>query len=1186
MRFLELNLMAFGPFTDLQIDLSGGNYGLHLIYGANEAGKSSTLRAITDFLFGIPIRSADNFLHAHADLRVGASLQHSDGRRLQAIRRKANQKSLRRPIDDQPLLEEVLQPFLGNVDRDLFCAMFGINHESLRSGGQEIAAGKGRLGELLFSASTGLVNLRATHRSIHEQIEELLKPTGRSGKIHDGLQQLSERKSALKESQVTVETWVYWKTALDCAWKRRDEVDQQLGDLRRDLERLTRFEKSLTAISLWRTQCERCQALRHVPLLDKDFDRQTAELNLRLATAQTRHQEIEKQLQLVELQLGSLNVSEELLELSDLMENFRDRFASYRKAQQDRPSVIAKRDMYEQEIKELLTELGYSGQLNKIELLRVPKDRRAKIYQLSVQQVELSERRKSTRAAVEKLRQQVQQLQKKLVFLPEIQDISRAKTVLQFALQHAELDNKLVENQQEQNRIQHQIDTSLARLPLWQGNLEQLEGGALPREATMDRWESELQAHAQALTNWDRMLEEQHRLQESVHRKLKELEVHAALPTEEELHLARVRRDELWASIRSQFDSEQPSRFHEQDPQLQEPRLKLATALSDSIVEADRIADRLRHDAERVAMKQQWLLEQELLEQKLAKLESDRAKAATLYFQAQANWENVWKPLRIQPLSPREMSEWMRQFQVLLQLRDQLTELQAERHQLEHQIEGVRSLVLNALSADSAAEKVDGLSLGLLIRHLNDFCDRQQAAIQNRNQLHSEIASRQQQLAELEQVGDSTDQEIQLMSKDWSNEMQFLGLESDALPAQAEARLEILAELMNYKKEWDTQCRRVNHIDRDANLFANEVAELAKKFVPEVCNQTPDEQFLALRRLFETHQEAAKTRNNLLEQKIELIRDVAAYRGLQEQAQAELDQMKQVAKVEALDQLIGAARKSQERMAAEENLRTAEEQVSSFSNGKPLAAFIAEVEAELAHPQPFNFRIQQLLERIEQLVQDRDQVMAQCTTAELELARFDGGADAAEKAFLVENCLAKLDEQLHQLTVLKLSAAVLAFGIEQHRAKNEGPVLERAGQIFRDITAGRYDGLRADFNDRGEPVVAGVRNGKSDGRSGLITVEAMSDGTRDQLYLALRLASLESWLKNHEPIPLIVDDILLNFDDARSLSTLKALAELSHQTQVIFFTHHRHLLELAENHLSPGELFTTRLEQGLIARAS
>jgi uncharacterized protein YhaN len=72
-------------------------------------------------------------------------------------------------------------------------------------------------------------------------------------------------------------------------------------------------------------------------------------------------------------------------------------------------------------------------------------------------------------------------------------------------------------------------------------------------------------------------------------------------------------------------------------------------------------------------------------------------------------------------------------------------------------------------------------------------------------------------------------------------------------------------------------------------------------------------------------------------------------------------------------------------------------------------------------------------------------------------------------------------------------------------------------------------------------------------------VEGMSDGTCDQLYLALRLATVESRLETSEPMPFIVDDILINFDDERSKATVKVLAELAKKNQVILLTHHRQI---------------------------
>ena len=80
-----------------------------------------------------------------------------------------------------------------------------------------------------------------------------------------------------------------------------------------------------------------------------------------------------------------------------------------------------------------------------------------------------------------------------------------------------------------------------------------------------------------------------------------------------------------------------------------------------------------------------------------------------------------------------------------------------------------------------------------------------------------------------------------------------------------------------------------------------------------------------------------------------------------------------------------------------------------------------------------------------------------------------------------------------------------------------------------------------------------------------------------QLYLALRLASLEAYLESHEPIPLVVDDILIQFDDDRATAALQALAELSRRTQIVLFSHHEHVCRLAQACVDPNQLIVHRL---------
>jgi uncharacterized protein YhaN len=77
------------------------------------------------------------------------------------------------------------------------------------------------------------------------------------------------------------------------------------------------------------------------------------------------------------------------------------------------------------------------------------------------------------------------------------------------------------------------------------------------------------------------------------------------------------------------------------------------------------------------------------------------------------------------------------------------------------------------------------------------------------------------------------------------------------------------------------------------------------------------------------------------------------------------------------------------------------------------------------------------------------------------------------------------------------------------------------------------------------------------------SVQELSEGTRDQLYLALRLAAVEAHAAVAPSLPFIGDDILQTFDDDRALAAMRVLGEISQRVQVILLTHHRHVLDLA-----------------------
>lgn len=82
-------------------------------------------------------------------------------------------------------------------------------------------------------------------------------------------------------------------------------------------------------------------------------------------------------------------------------------------------------------------------------------------------------------------------------------------------------------------------------------------------------------------------------------------------------------------------------------------------------------------------------------------------------------------------------------------------------------------------------------------------------------------------------------------------------------------------------------------------------------------------------------------------------------------------------------------------------------------------------------------------------------------------------------------------------------------------------------------------------------------------------------GTADQLYLALRVASVEDYLNRADALPFVTDDLFINFDDARAAAGLKVMSQVAAKTQVLFFTHHQHLVDMAKQTLGPSLSVTT-----------
>jgi uncharacterized protein YhaN len=172
------------------------------------------------------------------------------------------------------------------------------------------------------------------------------------------------------------------------------------------------------------------------------------------------------------------------------------------------------------------------------------------------------------------------------------------------------------------------------------------------------------------------------------------------------------------------------------------------------------------------------------------------------------------------------------------------------------------------------------------------------------------------------------------------------------------------------------------------------------------------------------------------------------------------------------------------------------------------------------------------------------------------------GAGAELAAQRKRNAEGELATAARDWAVLKLGALLLGKAIERHREAAHNPLMARAGELFEKLTGGAFAGLGSLYDDGDLPLLVARRAGGAG-----LRIEALSEGTRDQLYLALRLAYVESYAARLEPPPFIADDIFVTFDDERTAHGVGALAEIGAGLQCILFTHHRRTAEIAAERL-------------------
>ena len=1209
MKILRLDLRAFGPFSDVSLDLSAGSQGFHLIYGPNEAGKTSALRALRNLLYGIPGNSTDNFLHDYRDLRIGATLARRDGQQLEIVRRKGYKGTLLPPDEKEPLEESVLHSFLGGCDQAQFETMFGIDHPGLIAGGRDIIHGQGDIGHVLFAAGAGISDLRTVRNNLEEQAENLFSPRGLKPAVNQALSELNKARKLIRDSQLPSSEWQKHKAALDDAAGQLAAIEEKLGELSRQKTRLQRLAGALPAIGRLRACDEKLAKLGDVPILPADFVENRRDAISRLETARQAELDAAAEIARLDGQITALAVPQGLVSRAAEIEAVYKELSVYRKAQADLPGLAAKHEHLEKEAAALLHELRPELALADAGQLKLSRRQQVEIQNLGNRKEALEKQLAQARSEIADCRQRLAEASDQLAQLPPPCDPAPLAEAIRAARSQGNLSQQAAGLRAEIATLTRQAAIDLHKLGLWSGSLEELEKLPLPATETIARFDHDFSDAQAAITRAEGQLEKARTDAADIDRDLERLRLEGEVPSEIELAAARKLRDAGWQLVLHDWrkepldvavlhaflataivgwnsgsvpqESTSGSAPQEMD-ELAGPSSgaeDLAAAYEQTVRRADDLSDRLRREANRVASRATLQAQQLSLQQQTVELGRQQVSALNQLRQIDAQWRQAWQPLGIDPLPPREMQAWIQRQQGLVQQAQTIRQRTASLEQLEEQIAAdCRQLQACLEDLTPADDRTKQPSLDALLARSDGVLEQIKETTESRRQLEREKNRLAKAVTQAEAKAVQAEADLTQWRAQWAAAIQPLGLPGDSSPVAVNEVVVQTDELHTRLKDAAGYSDRIEGIKHDALRFRQDVQRLLQTVDPD--RPASDERFeealedlIGRLRRAVTDQKKSELLQSQRKQQEEKRQQAHT---TVETLRARLEVLCQEARCQDCEQLPAAESASAEVVRLRQEREACHGQLLELAAGATIEALMAE--AAMISPDSIPGELQQIAGAMSDLEHTRGELREAIGGEKTVLAGMDSSAAAAEGAEDAQEILARLEPDVQQYLRLRLATAVLREGIERYRKKNEGPVLGRASDLFRRLTLGSFEGLRIDFDDDGEQVLAGVR---PDGKTVLPT--AMSEGTSDQLYLALRLASLETWLQPTrstvcpEPMPFIVDDILVSFDNQRAAATLKILAELSAQTQVIFFAHHEHLLDLATKCM-PGEvLFVHRL---------
>lgn len=1146
MRFEFFTIEKYG-LVDSRTVRFPPDRGLVVLYGPNEAGKSTSLAAIADFLFGVPHTSPRGQVFGYDQIRLTAVIALADGTRLSLRRRKGKGRTL---TDDsgQAVDEALLARCLGSTGRERFCSLFGLDHTSLRSGGERLLAADGDIGRLIVEAGGGLRTLVDVIDKLARDADALFAPT-RAGHraFYKGLDAYQIADRAAKEGLLT-------RDGYEEARRRQNDAQASLEALRRTQQetaqhilRLQRLVRVIPSIRELDRVDEELAAFADLSPLRDDFADAARDALQALEQARGALAEAEERHAALAAKVDALAPSEAVLAAETLIREIEENALHVRKARGDRANRETELADRKAKLDVVRRAVGLAADAD-LEAVFPPAEAIQRVQKLATKGLE-------RRAKMAAFSEQITNEERTLADLSARQNERRAAgrseplgvTIMEFATLPA-LSGALETKEKQAESLGRDIAKRVGQLGF--EDLGRFVAWSCPDAAII---QAEVDRRALIEAELARIAEKyaaEAMKRDTASGAIERLTLAKEIPTDAAITRARGDRNETWKAISDRYLSE---RGEEVAARAIEDRKADVDQHRRQIDLADSLVDRKSLEAERVAALD--LAQRQKAEAIIALTGLDKQRRA-LDERRQSGvraWEEAWPEASNRQSDLGRLKALVEERRLILDrhaalraLIEDIEQLRAEIAPRRSALEQAEAMLAPEANAASMSARASAASKAIKL-HEDGYSDyrRDDEALRDVN------LRRQSTQASLDALS-SAQAEWRLT---WASAISALRLEESAEPERANevaTQWATAAGLLDGVKLTRARLQRMNDDETDLREKIDAVAPTLDFMLPDDCLAGAAmlaERLDAARKIASERQVlAAQLKERAVERHAKTQScEAALAKVLAVCAEAGCER-------EALDAL---ARRSRERGAARGRRQAVAQTIIRSGDGLPIEALREQwagrdldvVEAELAQAEQDAVRLTAEIEAVLGELQDR--------TRELEKFSATGGINEAVAAR--ERATAEIHDALERYLELALAKELLSAAMDRIRAQQQDPLILRAGALFSASTQGVFAGIETDVDEHGNPVVVGRRAAGE-----IVPVARMSDGARDQLFLAFRIASIEQYCKAAEPLPFIADDLLVHFDNDRGAAALGLLAELGATTQVLLFTHHRHVREDAE----------------------